>query len=127
MEGHGGLSQFQCIRSGQPDIDGSCLHVKAVFRDSSRVTPEEFIAPRRAIAANNFDFSAWSADRIGQVPQDVIELWIILLHVSRAMLSQELVQFRGCFWNIFIALPKNDVNPFTRVRVVEAQPTWFRR
>jgi hypothetical protein len=43
------------------------------------------------------------------------------------MLSQELVQFRGCFGNIFIALPKNDVNPFTRVRVVEAQPTWFRR
>jgi hypothetical protein len=87
VEGQGGLSQFQCIRSGQPDIDGSCLHVKAVFRDSSRVTPEEF---------------------------------------SRAMVSQELVQFRGCFWNIFIALPKNYINLFTRVRVVEAQPTILR-
>jgi hypothetical protein len=94
--------------------------MKAVFRDPSGVSAEEFIARRRAITANDFDFSAGSADRIGQVPQDVIELRIILLHVSGAMVSQELVQFRVCFGNIFIAAPKNDVNAFTCVGVVEA-------
>jgi hypothetical protein len=120
VKGQGRFSQLQRIRSRHPDIDGSCLHVKAVLRDSSRVSPQEFIASRRAIATNDFDFSAWSANRIGQVPKDVIELCIILLHFSGAMVSQELIQSCGCFGNISIALPKNDVNPFTGVRVVEA-------
>jgi hypothetical protein len=97
-----------------------------MFRDSSSVSPEEFIAPGRAIAANDIDFSAWSADRIGQVPQDVIEPGIILLHVPGAMVSQELVQVRGSFGNIFIAVAKNDVDAFTSVSVVQAQPAILR-
>ena len=56
VERQGGSSQFQCVRSWQPDIDGFCLHVNAVLCDSCRMSPQVFIAPPRTIPANDFDF-----------------------------------------------------------------------
>ena len=56
-------AQFKRVDAGHPQIDGFRLNVKAVLCDSGGVSAERFVRRRGAIAADDVDLAAWTADR----------------------------------------------------------------
>ena len=56
------LAQFERVDAGHPQIDSFRLNVKAVLGDSCGVSAKRFVRRRSAIAANNIDLCAGTAD-----------------------------------------------------------------
>ena len=96
------------------------LHVKAILGNSSGASSEEFVAPRRTIAANDLDLRVAMAERSRQVRKDVKEPRIVVLHVAGAMITQEMIQLCFGFRRIFTSATIDDIDVLARVRVIQA-------
>src|SRR5271163_3204195 len=98
---HAATMECQCsvphLRSGYPGhsyINGHSLHVKAVNGYAVPVSSEEFVAPGRAVAADNVNLKIGISERGHQVVQKVEHARIVLVNLSGAMVPQVIVQAR---------------------------------
>jgi hypothetical protein len=52
----------------------------------------KFIAPGRAIAADDIDFRVWKANGSGKIGTQVEDTRIVMLHLAGAMIAKEMVE-----------------------------------
>jgi len=67
MQGQSGVPQLCGGNPGHTNVDGYCLHVETVAGHAMSMSTEEFIAPGRAVAADDINFKIGITERRGQV------------------------------------------------------------
>ena len=63
----GKVSEAGCAYARQPDVDRLGLHVEAVASDPNGMGPQKLVARRRAIAADDLNFSTGVSHRRNQI------------------------------------------------------------
>ena len=61
-ERNSSIAQCKGVDARDANVDGVSLHVLAVLRNPLGAGAQEFVAPRRAIATNDFDLGVRVAD-----------------------------------------------------------------
>ena len=88
---------------------------------------QEFVAPGSTVAADHIDLTTGIAERRGQVVEKVEEARIEMTHISGAVIAQIMVELVERFGDVSITAAMNDIQPLTRVSVIEAEPVLGRR
>jgi hypothetical protein len=78
--------------SGNADVDRHRLHVQAVEGNTVPVFPEELIAPRRAITADDVDLGVGSAYFCTQVVQEIENSRVNVMDIAGSVVAQEMVK-----------------------------------
>jgi len=65
MEREGSVPQLCGGNPGYPDVDSHCLHVETVAGHAMSMNAEKFIAPRRAVAADDINLKIGIPERSG--------------------------------------------------------------
>ena len=87
---------------------------------------KEFVAPGRAVAADHIDLAAGIIERQREVVEQVKEPRIEVMHLSRTVVTEEVIELVHCIRQIRIAAPVNDVEMLPCVGVIEAEPVFGR-
>lgn len=120
MECQGGIAQLGNANRGHADIDSFRLHVEAVQGNSGSVGAKELIAPGAAVAANDVNLRSGTADGGGEVGKQVENAWVVMMHVPRPMIPQEVIQLGKRFWDVSVPSSEYNINPLVGVRVKES-------
>jgi len=113
------LAQFERVDAGHPQIDSFRLNVKTVLCDSRGMSTERFVTRRGAVAADDVDLAAWTADRRGEVREDIVQARINMTNIAGPMIAQEKIELGERLRNVCLAAAINNVNTLSGVRVVE--------
>jgi hypothetical protein len=113
------LAQFERVDAGHPQVYSFRLKVKAVLRDSRGMSAERFVGRRGAVAADDVDLAAWTADRRGEIGEDIVQARIKMANIARPMIAQEKVELGERVRNVCVAAAINNVNTLVGVRVVK--------
>ncbi len=120
-ESQGGVPELQGRRPGKTNIDRFGLHMQAVLGDAGRVGTQVFVAFRRPITANDMDFGVRTADGLFRIPQDIENPWIVMMHLSRAVIAEEMIQLRQRGGDICIAMAIHNIQMFAGMSMVKPQ------
>ena len=85
------------------------------------VFTEIVVAPRSAIAADDIDDAVGMAEAGHQIVEQIELPDVIVLDVSGAMVSEEVVELRDSFGNVVVANTVDDVDALTGVQVIQMQ------
>lgn len=116
-----GVAQASGGNAGNANVDGLAEHVLAVLRDPDRRAAQKFVAPRRAITANDVNLGAGMADRGSQIAEQIEKARIEIGDVTGAVIAQEMVEFVHGIGEIRIPLAINDIDALIGVQVIEQQ------
>src|ERR1700746_3617923 len=97
MQRQGSVPQLCRGSPGHPDVDGHCLHVETVAGHAMSMNAEKFIAPRRAVAADDINLKIGIPERSGQVVQKIEHPRIALMNFAGAVVAQIAVLARPRF------------------------------
>jgi hypothetical protein len=122
-EREGRIPQGESIDARDSDIDGVRLHMEAAFGDARRAGAQELVAPRSSVAANDLDLCIWTPDGRGHIREDIKRAWVIVFNLSGAMITEEMIELLFGFRHEGIASLVDDIDPLTRVRMVQAKVT----
>ena len=113
------LAQFERVDAGHPQVNSFRLNVKAVPCNSRGMSSERLVSRRGAVAADDVDLAAWTADRRGEIREDIVQAWINMTNIAGPMIAQEKIELAERFRNVCVAPAVNDVNPLSGVGVVK--------
>jgi hypothetical protein len=71
MQIQGSVAQASGRHSGDSNVNRLSLHMLAMFRHSRARAVEKFVAPRRAVAADNIDLGPGATQLCGEIAQQV--------------------------------------------------------
>jgi len=125
MQRDSGVAQGQCIDARDANVDGVRLRVQAVSGYTGRASAEELVAPRAAIATDDVDFRAGTAERSGKIGEDVENVGIVMFDGASAVVPQEMVESLFSLRQKSVATAIGDINPLARVRMVEAKTVFL--
>src|SRR5579863_8030025 len=80
--------------AGQANVDGLGLHMHAMQGDAGRMGPQELVAPRRTIAADDVDFGVRMAGGGDQIGEEIEQAGIEAANVAGPMIAKEVIQPR---------------------------------
>lgn len=121
MQLQGCISQARGFDTRNADIDCHRLHMQTVQGHTMTMSAEKFVAPRRAIAANDINFSIGPSNGSGQVVKEVEHSRIVVVNVTGAMIAKIFIESGQSFRNIKVTLPIDNVESFAGVRVEKVQ------
>jgi hypothetical protein len=101
--------------------------MKAVLCHPESVRAEIFVACRRSISADDVNLGVRSADRSGSIQHNIENPRIVVVHLSGAVIPQEMVELRQSFGNIGIAMAIHDIQMLSRMSVKEPQMAFLNR
>jgi hypothetical protein len=116
------IANFRAGNPGNANIDGLRFHVLAMLSNPVPVFPQVVVAPRGAVPADNIDFAVGVSQLGHQIVQQIEFLQVIILHVTRAVVTQKMVQLRDTVRKVLITNPIDHINMFASVQVIEPQP-----
>jgi len=116
-----GVAQTSGGNARHANVDGLAQHVLAVLGDADSGAAKKFVAPRRAVAADNVDFSAGMADGGGQITEQIEKARIEINDITGAMIPQEMIEAIDRVGKIGIALAIDDIDALIRVQMKEQQ------
>lgn len=116
------ITQVRGLGTRDPNVDCHCLHVQAVLRHGRGTPPQEFVAPRSAVAANHVDFGSRAANRRCEIGQQIEQSRIEGTLVAGAMVTEEVLKVCSCLRNVSVSDAINNVDTFVGMGVVETQP-----
>ena len=126
VHGEGRVTDLDGGNAGDADVDGFGLHVFAVERDSAAVFTQVVVTPGSAITADDVDFAAGMAETGHEIVQKVEFADVVGLHVSSAMVAQEMIELGDGGGQILIADAVDDVNMLARMKVIETKTVLLR-
>ena len=88
------VPKLQGRRTGKTDIDRFGLHVKTILRYADGVRPEIFIAFWSSVSADDVNLGIGTANGSGCIRKNIKNPRIIVMHLSRAGIAQEMVKLR---------------------------------
>ncbi len=116
------IANFRAGNSWNTNIDGFCFHVLAMLGNPVPMLPQVVIAPRGAVPADNIDFAVGVSQLDHQIVQQIEFLEVVILHVTRAMVTQKMVQLRDTVGQVLITDPINHIDVFASVQMIETKP-----
>ena len=119
------VAQGKCIDARNANVDGVCLHVQAVSGYTGRASAEELVAPWAAIATDDVDFRAGTAEGSGKIGEDVENVGIVMHDGAGAVVPQEMVESLFSLRQKGVATAVDDINPLARVRMIEAKTVFL--
>lgn len=91
VQAESGIAQAGGGHAGNANVDSFAEHVLTVLCDSDSSVTQEFVAPRRAIAANDIDFRAGMTDGGSQIAEQIEKARIEIDDISGAMVAEKMV------------------------------------
>ena len=77
-----------CDRNtGDPNVDSHCLHVETVAGDPVSMSAEEFVAPRRAVAADDINLKIGIPELSSPVVEEVEYPRIVLMNLAGTVVA----------------------------------------
>jgi hypothetical protein len=125
MQRDSSVAQGQCIDARDSNVDGVRLHVQAASGYTGRASAEELVAPGAAIATDDVDFRAGTAERSGKIGEDVENVGIVMSDGASAVVPQEMVESLFSLRQKSVATAIDDINPLARVRMTEAKTVFL--
>src|SRR5689334_7687971 len=83
--------------------------------------PQKLIAPRRAISADDLNFSAGTSHRRDQVGEEIEDPRVVMIDLAGAMVAEEMIQPREGLRNVARRAPVNHIDALSGVGVIKAQ------
>jgi hypothetical protein len=100
---------------GHANVDGHGLHVETVASDTVSMSPEEFVAPRRAIATEDVDLKVRIPECGSQVVEQVEDARVVIVNYAGAVVAQITVEAKvGSLIESF-AIAVDDVKVLSRI------------
>lgn len=121
MQRHGRIPQLRSRNSGHPDVDGHRLHVETVTGHAVSMSTKKFVAPGRAVAADDVDFKIGIPECSRQVVEQVKYPRIIFMNLAGAMVAQITVQARQGFRIVAFPIAVDDGQTLASVGVEKMQ------
>lgn len=121
MQGERRVAQTSGGNTRHANVDGFAEHVLAMLGDAHTCAAKKFVAPRRAIAANNVDFSAGMANSRRQIAEQIKQARIKINDVTGAVIAEEMIEAIDRVGKIGIALAIDDIDALIRVQMKEQQ------
>lgn len=87
MQAEGRIAELGSGHARQTNIDRHRLHVQTVLRHPVSVSTEIFIAPGRAVAANDIDLGIGTPKRNGQIMQNIKHPRIVLANIASPVIA----------------------------------------
>jgi hypothetical protein len=120
-EGQGCVPKLQSRCARKTDIDRFRLHVKTILRYADGMRPEVLVACRRSISTDDVNLGVRAAHGPGSIRYNVENPRIVVMHLSGAVVAQEMVELRESLRNIDVAMAKHNIQMFSGVRMEEPQ------
>ena len=95
--------------------------MKTVLRDADGVGAEILVALGRSKSADDVNLGVRAANGSGSIRYNIENPRIVVMHFSRAVIAQEMVELRKSLGNIGIAVAIHDVQMFPGMGVVKPQ------
>jgi hypothetical protein len=95
--------------------------METVASDTVPVSAEEFIAPRRAIAANDVDLEAGIPECRCQVVEQIEDSRVVLVNCAGPVVAQIMVEANQGILIVAFAITVDDVGALSRMGVEEPQ------
>ena len=108
--------------SGYPDVDSLGFHMLAMLGNAMAMLAQVIVAPRSAVAAHNINLPIGVSQLDQQIVKKIKLLHVIVLHIAGAVVAKEMVQLCDAIGKIPVPYAVNDIDTFTRMKVVETQP-----
>src|SRR5208283_1514870 len=121
MQRQRSISQLLGRNAGHPDVNGHCLHVEAIAGHAMPMRAEEFVAPGRAVAADDINLEIGIPQRHSQVVQQVEDSGIVLVNFAGAVVSQIAIQACERFRIVAFAVAVDDVQSLPGMCVEKMQ------
>ena len=118
-QSQGRVSELQGRRPRKTNINRFGLNMQAVLGDARRMGTQILVAFGRPITANDVDFGVRTANGLFSIPQDIENPRIVVMHLSRAVVAQKMVQLRQRGGDIRIAMAIHDIQMFTGMGMVK--------
>jgi hypothetical protein len=83
--------------------------------------PEIFVAARRSVSADDVNLGVSAAHGSGSIRQNIKNPRIEVMHLSGAMVAEEVIELRQSFGNICVAVTIDDIQMLPRMSVEEPQ------
>ena len=125
MQRDSSVAQGKCIDARNANVDGVRLHVQAVSGYTGRASAQELVAPGAAIATDDVDFRAETAERSGKIGEDVENVGIVVHDGAGAVVPQEMVKSLFSLRQKGVATAIDDINPLAGVRMIEAKTVFL--
>lgn len=121
VQTQGSIPQKRGLDSGDANINGHGVHMKAMKGDAVPMSAQEFVTPRGAVAADDVDLRVASTQAGAQVVQQIEHARIVMVNRSGAVIPQ--VKIKRCerFGNVMVALAIQEVEMLACVSVKEPQ------
>lgn len=123
-----GIPHSRGGNSRQPDVNGFCLHMEAI-EGNARVRgarTQEFVARWRAVSTDDIDLAAVIVNGRCQVVEQVEQVGIEMVHISRAAVAEVVVEFGQGFRQVTLAAPVDNIESLVGMGVVEAKAVFAR-
>jgi len=124
MQRQGSVPQLCGRNPGYPDVNGHRLHVEALPGHAVSVSAKEFVAPWRAVAADDINLKIRIPERSSQVVEKVEDPRIIIVNFAGSMVPQVTVQARQGFLIVAFAIAIDDIQALPSVCVKKTQAVW---
>lgn len=121
------IAQRERLHARYADIDRMRLHVQTVFSNAGRMGAKERIAPGRTVATDDVNLRAGMSDCSGEIGKKIEDTRIVVLHFSRAVIAEKVIQLLFRRGNVFVAAAIDDINALAGVSVVETKMMFFVR
>lgn len=89
------------------------------------VLTQVVVAPRSAVAADDVDLTVGVPEANHQIMQKVEFPDVVILHVAGAVIAKKVIELRDGIGQIVISNAIDDIDSFSRVKVIKAQPVLF--
>ncbi len=121
MQAQGGIPQYWGVHARHADIDRHCLHVQAVFGYRPGPAPEEVVAPRGAIPADNVDFGILLSESARKIVQQIEQMRVEMVNRACPVVPEKEFQLLDGPWKILIAATVNQIQPLVGMSVIEPE------
>ncbi len=121
MQTQGGIADFGGGHSRDANVDSLPFDVLAVHGHAGGGAAKEFVAPRSAVAADDINLSAGTAEGRGKVVQQIEKPRVQLGYVTGSVVAQKMIQPVDRVREIGIAPLVHDVDALIGVQMEERQ------
>ena len=122
LQRESGIANFGGRYPWNANVDSFGFHMLTVKRHSMAVLAKIVITPRSAIPANNVNLTVRTAQSGQQVMQQVELPDVIVLHIIRAVVAEEMIKCSYTVRKILITYSVEDIQVFASMKVIKAKP-----
>lgn len=122
-----GIAQGEGRDARNADVYRFSLNVHAAIGNAAGGAMEKGVGLRRAISADDVDFSVGVADGLVELIEKIEEAGVHVVILMNAPVAEKAIELSFCRWQVVIALTINNIEAAARVQVIKHETVGFGR